>query len=327
MAYNHGTDLLISREVSLVNGQGTQLYNGGEKKDYAYEVSLGGTPIRTKDWGLRLNANATWLQEEIIAGVQVRDQNLNVLNYLNGSIYQTGFPVDGFYSYMFGGLDENGYPTYTNLENEGESLSTLLGEMLTYSGRRSPQVYGGFNAQVSYKRLTLNASFSYQVGHHVRLLNLYGGTQNMPLPTENLHADFNKRWRQPGDEEWAVIPTLSNHRLQVTSGGISEGHHYYGVESASLVPSGSTGWTLYDLSDIRVVRGDHIRWQALTLNYNFPAKSIESLGLSNLTISGSMSNLAVWAFDKRLRGQDPVQVQGVGMPMLPTYTFALNIGF
>ncbi len=323
VAYNQGKDLIISRDISYVNGLQTQLINGGKKEDYAYELSLRGTPVKSQNWGLRFGANATWLQEVILEGNQISAYDLDVNDYLNGNIYESGHPIDGFYSYQFDGLDEQGFPKYKNLENTEGTANELLSEILTYSGRRSPQVYGGFNAEVRFKRFTANASFSYQLGHHIRLLDLYNENQSMPLPTENLHADFNDRWRQPGDEKWAVIPTLSNNPLSISeSTNLS-----YVVAYSNLVPYLSTGWSLYDLSDIRVVRGDHIRLQAITLGYNVPEKSLAKLGLRNMRLSGSMSNLAVWAFDKRLKGQDPNQVQGVGMPMLPTYTFALNIGF
>lgn len=322
-AYSHGTDLLLSRPVSLVNGQSTQLYNGGEKKDYSYELALSGTIIRKKNWGWRVSANATMTSEKVLAGYEAENSALNVSNYLGGSIYLTGFPTDAFYSYQFDGLNEEGLPKFKNLETATGSVFEQLSQVLTYSGRRTPKVYGGFSTEVQYKRLTLRASFSYKAGHHTRLLSLYNGQQNMPMPHENMNSEFNNRWRQPGDEAWAVIPGLSNQSMNISAVGTG----YYNISSSYLVPTGATGYTLYDYSDARVVRADHIRWQTLSLSYHLPAQWLGKIGMNSMTVTGQASNLAVWSFDKKLKGQDPEQVQGVGMPSLPSYSISLRFGF
>ncbi|MEG2556547.1 MAG: hypothetical protein RSA53_10720, partial [Odoribacter sp.] len=87
------------------------------------------------------------------------------------------------------------------------------------------------------------------------------------------------------------------------------------------------GYTLYDNSDIRVARAGHIRWQTLSLNYSLPERYLKKIGMNSLLISGQVSNLAVWAFDKKIDGQDPEQVRGIGMPALPSYSVSLSFGF
>ena len=322
-AYSHGTDLLLSRPVSLVNGQGTQLYNGGEKKDYSYELSLSGKIIDTKNWGWRVSANATMTKEEVLAGYEAENTTLDVNDYLGGSIYLTGFPVDAFYSYQFDGLDENGLPKFKNLENRSSNLYDLMSQVLTYSGRRTPTVYGGFNTEIRYKRLTLRSSFTYKAGHHTRLLALYKSKQSMPMPTENMRGEFINRWRQPGDEAWAVVPGLSDVNLGISTSGGS----YFVIQDRSIIPTGVTGYTLYNYSDLRVARADYIRWQNLSLSYSFPERIIKALKINNLQLTAQMSNIAVWAFDDKLKGQDPEQVEGIGIPALPSYAVSVNFSF
>ena len=323
-AYSKGEDLLLSRPVSLVNGQGSQLYNGGSKEDYSYEMSLRGIIVKGKDFGWSMNGNVTHSKEKVLKGQEV--ETLQVNSYLDGSIYQTGFPVDAFYSYQFDGLNEKGLPQYKNLEKDPGSVTQYFNNVLTYSGRRTPQVYGGFGTEFRYKNLTLSANFSYKFGQKVRLLRLYNGSQNMPMPHENMSAEFNDRWRQPGDEAHCVIPGLSSEALTVSeSSGATVA---YLVPYKEIVPSGSAnGWYMYDMSDERVVKGDHIRWQSLTLGYTFPQNIVKAIGASYLRLNFQVSNLGVWAFDEKLKGQDPEQVQGIGMPTLPTYNFSLNVSF
>lgn len=323
-AYSKGVDLLLSRPVSLVNGQATQLYNGGSKEDYSYEMNLRGVIFDGKDFGWSVNANITHTSETVLAGQELEQSSFDVNDYLAGSIYLTGFPSDAFYSYQFGGLDEKGFPTFKNLQSTTNSIAEYFREVLTYSGRRTPKVYGGFGTEFRYKNLTLSANFSYKFGQAVRRLALYNGSQNMPMPYENMSAEFNDRWRKPGDEAHCVIPGLSNEKLSV---GTSSAY-YVQVPYSQIVASGAnTLWHMYDKSDLRVVKGDFIRWQSLTLSYNMPKKILDFVGISSCRFSAQISNLGVLVFDKKLKGQDPEQVQGIGMPTLPSYNFGLNISF
>lgn len=323
-AYSHGVDLLLSRPVSLVNGTSTQNYNGGEKKDYSYEMSISSVLVKKKDWGWRLSANITKTDEKILAGFEAsKTSDYNIENYLNGSIYLTGFPIDGFYSYQFDSLNEEGLPQYKNLTKGYGNIATAFKETLTYSGRRSPKVYGGFSTEFRYKQLTLRSSFSYKLGHHIRRLKLYQGQQNMPMPHENMSSEFNNRWRQAGDEIFAKIPALSNNPLDISTTGLG----YYKTQFQEITPVGASGYSLYDLSDARVVSGSHIRWQSVSLGYSLPNKNLKKIGFTSLRVNGSVNNLGVWAFDSNLKGQDPEQIQGVGMPALPTYVISLSLGF
>ena len=320
-AYSKGTDLLLSRKVSLVNGQATQLYNGGSKEDYSYEMDLRGVIIKNKTWGLSVNGNVTHTHERVLAGYE--SETLDINDYLSGSIYQTGFPTDAFYSYQFDGLDKNGLPTFKNLHETG-TMAQYFNKVLTYSGRRTPTVYGGFGMELRWKDFTLSSTFSYKLGHHVRLLSLYNGNQNMPMPYENMSSEFVNRWRKPGDEATCVIPSLSNERLSVGETSLYNVQVTYG----EIVPTSNNNlWYMYDHSDARVVKGDFIRWQNLTLRYNVAKDIIRHLGLSSATLMMQVSNLGVWAFDGKLKGQDPEQVQSIGMPAARTYNFSLNIGF
>lgn len=84
---------------------------------------------------------------------------------------------------------------------------------------------------------------------------------------------------------------------------------------------------MYDMSDARVVKGDHIRLSTVTLSYNVPTTASKKVGIQNMNVALQASNVAVWAFDKKLKGQDPDQVSSVGLPSLPTYSMSLRMSF
>lgn len=312
-SYTKATDLLLTRPVSLVNGIGAELYNGGAKEDHTYEFNIIGQPIRTKDWGWSVNLNLTYLKENILVGSD--DATISIDKYLNGTIMTEGFPVDGFFSYHFTGLNEEGLPTFDGLAETYDTVYERMQAGMVYSGNRLPKFYGGFGTEVRWRNLTLSANFTYKIGQVIRLLPLYSGATSMPRSNENMSAEFVNRWRKAGDEATTDIP-----RLNATQTSLSE----VGIKSNSqLFGSYTTLEKLYDMSDARTAKGDYIRLSTLTLSYRIPTL----LSFNNLTLRFQATNLGVITFDPKLKGQDPEQVNSIGLPSLPTYTFGLNIGF
>lgn len=84
---------------------------------------------------------------------------------------------------------------------------------------------------------------------------------------------------------------------------------------------------MYNNSDERVVDASHIRFRSLTVGYDLPKEWLKSAKIANCRIDFQAQNLGVWAFDKKLKGQDPDQVASIGMPVLPSFNFGLQIGF
>ncbi|WP_439185546.1 SusC/RagA family TonB-linked outer membrane protein [Carboxylicivirga taeanensis] len=327
-SYSFNDDLLLMRPVSLVNGAGNQLFNGGSSDVQSYEFNIRTVNINRKDFSWSTRFNFSRNIDRVLKGFDdaLRDNNqssqdggLTISQYLNGRIYKKGFPSSGFYSYQFDGLDENGLPTFKYLNTPELTQEEQLEKMLVYEGQRTAQYHGGFGTEFRYKRLTMSANFSYKLGYKVRLLDLYNGSQQLPLPYENMRADFNNRWRQPGNEQFTNIPALSNDRLLV---GDHASNYRLG---GGIFPPGSTLWELYDLSDARTVKGDHIRLTSISLSYSMPNQLISKMGLQSMRLGVQASNVAVWAFDKKLKGQDPNQVRNVGLPSLPTFSFSLNV--
>lgn len=309
-AYDKSTDLLLSRSVSYVNGRGTLMFNSGSKDCHTYELNLRGSVIQTDylTWSVRMNL--THMKEKILGGTE--DTQLNYRQFLDGTIMRKGFPVDGFFAYRYAGLSKTGEPQFGILGSDPVTAVEQFQDAFVYQGNRLPVVYGGFGTDLRYRNFSFTANFTYAAGHKVRLLTLYSNTQSyMPLSHENMNREFLARWREPGDEAHTSIPGISFNAGK-------------GESNLSTNVGGSyTGMELYDFSEVRVARGDYIRWSSATLSYRIPKKGM----LQQATISLQASNLAVWALDKELKGQDPEQVRNVGMPVLPSYTLTLSIGF
>lgn len=326
------TDLISMRTASLVNGTTSLYYNDGSATNTGLEVSLSTVNISTKDFKWRTSLTWSWNRNRIKSG-SVTDNTYS--NYLSGSVVRDGKSVDGFYSYSFAGLDSYGLPRYNNLTGlpSGLSTSEVLDMVLVYSGTRTPNYYGSFSTEFRWKDLSLRAEFSYKLGYHQRLLKLYqDGNPALPQPEDNMSSVFVDRWRKAGDEANTNIPALSNVSLDalpsyITLTGENDylytniDQEYYSV----LGPTTYTGWFMYDYSDARVVNASHIRLRTLTVGYDVPKSFCDLFHIGGVRIDFQAQNLAVWCFDKKLKGQDPDQVSSVGMPVLPSYNISLSV--
>ncbi|MEL0454674.1 SusC/RagA family TonB-linked outer membrane protein [Flavobacteriaceae bacterium SZ-1-7] len=328
-SYSKSTDLLQGRPVSLVNGNAVQMFNSGSKDVSNYEFSIRTINVKNKNVSWSTHFNFSYARDRVLKGFEDGAvAGLTVSNYLQGNIYRAGFPTNGFFSYKFAGLNEQGLPTFEHLVEENMTAEEQLQAALVYQGSRVPLYYGGFGTQIRSGNFTLSANFTYKLGYKTRLLSLYNGNQNLPLPYENMSSEFNNRWRQSGDEALTDIPTLSNYNQTFTSNPTADGlNTVYVTNFRNVVPQGRNAWWMYDNSDARVVSASHFRFQSLTLSYNVPKEFAETIGINNMNIGLQGSNLSYFAFDRNLRGQDPEQVNGIGLPTSPTYSLSVNMSF
>ena len=90
---------------------------------------------------------------------------------------------------------------------------------MRYMGTMQAPWYGGLTNTFSYKGIELSCMFVYNLGHKMRndVNQFYAGRI-----TSNLHKDFDKRWRQPGDENITDIPSYeANTKTSTTRRDIS----------------------------------------------------------------------------------------------------------
>lgn len=331
--YSRSTDLISNHSVSLINGTTALYYNNGIATNTGIEFSLSTTNIKTKDFQWRTSLNYSFNKNTVEQGI-VGDNMYG--DYISGSVVLDGSSVDGFYSYQFAGLDEYGLPRFKNLTNlpGGMSRDQVLQTVMTYSGTRTPKSYGSFSTEVRWKNLMFRAQFTYKLGYKQRLLALYqDGNPALPQAKNNMNSAFVDRWRKPGDELKTNIPGLSNVSLDIPNGTevITDAnrYHYTMVDNKYLHyvgPMTYSGWYMYNNSDARVVSCDHIRFHALTIGYDLPQSWLSKVGIADCRIDFQAQNLAVWTFDKKLRGQDPDQVASIGLPVLPTFNFGIQLG-
>lgn len=211
-----------------------------------------------------------------------------VVNSGNAIISRAGYSPYGIFSYRFAGLDPaTGDPLgylgktvskdYLAMANQLFDTSNLV-----YHGSGIPTVFGFFNNTFRYKGVSLTIGITYNLGYYIRrsAISYYNLVNNGMSG-----ADYDRRWRQPGDEKNTTVPSF-------------------------LYPVSNTQRDdFYRLSTANVLRGDNIRLDYLRLAYALDRQSVRKLPVRRAEFFVSGNNLAIlWrANNKKL---DPMYSAG-----------------
>ena len=308
-AYGKKSEVIASRQVPGENGMLNSRIFGTEMDNNGYELTVNFIPVRTEDWTWSFSVNTGKVNNEIS-----NNERVNTLeDFLNGTAIINGKAYNSFYSFRYKELSqENGEPLFYDMDIEPTDDFT---KFLVRSGNFDSDFTGGFNTQVRYRRLSLTMQFAMQFGGQDRLPELYTGTlKGVPGPQENVSRQLKNRWRKPGDQ--TDIPAVPNYNSASTFGYVS-----------LPVLSGTRSMTPYDMyaqSDLRVADTDLIRCRQIALTYSVSESILKALHLKYASVSWSMSNPFMIAFDKAWKGLDP---ETKNWPARRTTSLSLSVTF
>ncbi|PYF75867.1 TonB-linked SusC/RagA family outer membrane protein [Pedobacter nutrimenti] len=296
--YNRqSTSLLLPVNVSYTTGFASYIDNFGGMRNRGVEVTLAGSPVKTRDFEWNLNFNIA-LNKNKLTNL-VTDKQIS-----SPFIRQVGQDYQSFYLPQYAGVNpDNGMPRWytdatrtTTTEVYGQAQRVLLGKSA------APKAFGSFGTTLTYKGLSLDALFYYNFGNWI--YNSYYQYQNSGgayLGSYNQSATELARWQKPGDI--TDVPKM-----------------VYG-----------NGTNSFAVSDRMLNRGDFVRLRDITLGYNLPKEWLTKAKLSSVRVYARGSNLFTWIKDKKLP-YDP-ESTGTGgtntfeLFIPKTVTFGVNVGF
>lgn len=320
-----GTDMIINKTISAVNGYTMRKINGGNVNNSGVELAVKFTPFQTKDMRLVIGFIHSYNKNELI---KANDESTNTReNMLYGSALLEGEALGTIYSYPFAGLDhENGLPLF--YDKKGNTSASWGGKTyknytlyedeieLVKSGVVTPPHTGGINLEYRWKEWILRGSFTYSLGAVNRLPYLYGDYDSVFDPEMNISREYLNRWREPGDELHTNIPALYDDNT----------YNNLGVRPMRANVDHIYGTSMYDYSTARVCSTDNFRLRSLSLSYIFNKKMLKKMHLANFQISAQANNLFIIA-DKRWHGFDPEQGSYATSSIPRTYSLSVTIGF
>lgn len=258
--------LLLGRSLPSDSGFGSITENAGVVQNQGYEFEITTRNVDRGDFYWTSSFNITSNQNELIA--------LNEGQTSIGTSYFVGEPLRFYYGYNWAGVnpadgrpmwyDQNGNITYLVTAADQEIISYL-----------DPTHYGGLTNTLSYKGITLDVFFQYdmggntfeqQVGYFLMDPGTQGGLLNRLLD----------RWTTPG---------------QVTD--IEKAFRNRNEPGMSSRTTAST-WFIESTS--------YIRLKNATLSYQLPDNITSRLGIRTFKVFATGNNLITWT---KYPGIDP----------------------
>lgn len=265
------------------------------------DLSIGGTPIQTKDWTWNTTFTLSYNYNKV---TNVGTSSSAFASVQNGDPLE-GKPVDYIYAFRTSKLDSNGNIQIVNAKGEvggAEMVNSFSMDDLLFPGRTSPKYFGAWSNNLSYKGFTLDWMFTYKMGHKM-LMPSFG---NIYIFSTDIYKTYDLRWREPGDEEKTWVPRST-----------------YGANSGITIAA-------YEHMDHQIQSANVIRLKSLGLSYDFK-HLLHTDWLSDLRLKLSVENL--WFKANNRDGLDPDRM-GLGtsgttyLGDQPTYyTFTLNATF
>jgi TonB-linked SusC/RagA family outer membrane protein len=304
ISQNTTRDLLLDVPLSNTSGFETVTQNFGTLRGKTLELSMTGQPIATKKWKLTASFNITTSSNRVIAlpndAPVVRGNVLDNGLYMSlinvgdrfGTIYglkslgvystdEEAFVKDskGQYITDFNGnrvpvrwMNQKGEPFvggdahYADLNNDG----VINRQDVTAIGNATPKYFGGFMFRLNYsKPWELFATFTYQTKFDI--INMAKMVTSNMYTNNNQSQAVMRRWRKPGDV------------TDVPRALYGAGHNWVG-------------------SDRFIEDGSYIKFNTLSLAYNFQYNLLQKIRLRSAKLAFTISNLYILT---RYSGVDP----------------------
>ncbi|WP_169304373.1 SusC/RagA family TonB-linked outer membrane protein [Pedobacter frigoris] len=273
--HKYGKELIQPTELPAQTGFMTYLANTASTQTKGIDLTLKSQNLNGKfKWA------TTFLLSCIKDKVIKYDSPLNASSISNGD-YVEGKPLYSIFSYKWAGLNPaNGNPRgYLNGQISEDYLAirnNFNPDSLVFNGSQIPSVYGSFRNDFSLKGISLSVNISYRLGFVFRRPSVNTSYENL---IQAGHADYQLAWKRPGDESSTNVPSI-------------------------IYPGDSNRNSFYQLSEILVEPGDHIRLQDVRLGYELNAQALKAIGLASLNVFGFANNIGI-IWRKNKSGIDP----------------------
>ena len=299
-------DLLFQKPLSPSTGYSGINANIGSLSNRGVDGQIIANLYRNKDlnWNITLNFGhyinkITKLpQEEILTG--------SIGQYGNTKKMVEGGSVYDFYIKEWAGINpENGKATWYKdvVDSNGNITGRTITEDQTeatpyFQGSSLPDLYGGFNNNISFKGVALSFLLAYSIGGKI-----FDGDEPMIM---HLGYAPGRNWSKEALTRWTPDNTDTNFpRLSYVS------------DSWNTIPSTRF---LYDAT--------YARLKNIVLSYSIPEKLVASWKLTDVRLSLTGENLLTFYGHK---GLDPEQtVSGTTFyryPAQKSYTLGVNVSF
>jgi len=277
------SDLLFAVPQPLSSGVLTIIQNSATMKNKGVELQLSGDIVRSKSFTWNTTVNLSTLTNmitkmpatvpEFITGTKKYSKGQSLFEYWLPTYYGVD-SADGAALYKA----ENTTTTANRriVNNKSGSSDTLTisanNAKFEYQGTSIPDLYGSIGQSFTFKRITLSALLTFQVGGKTYDAN-YQGLMSSGTYGGALSSDILDRWQKPGDG--SNVPRLDQNRTT----------DFNAVSSRWLIDA------------------SYLNIRAISLGYSLPTSLISRLNITTAQVFVSGENLGFFSKRKGLNNQ------------------------
>ncbi|MDD2952124.1 MAG: SusC/RagA family TonB-linked outer membrane protein [Parabacteroides sp.] len=218
------SNILYAVPVSGLTGVTRLWQNVGEMKNNGIELSLGADIIRTKDWNWGIDVNLGHnsnklekLYDNLPASGLIISDGSTIAGTVN-KILKPGYSIDTYYVREWAGVNpETGAPQWYTTDDNGARVITekyAEADQVIYK-KSTPDLFGGFSTNLSWKQLDLSANFGYSIGGKIY------NYSRQEYDSDGTYTDRNQmklmddwsRWEKPGDIATHPVASYNNSSL------------------------------------------------------------------------------------------------------------------
>lgn len=259
----NGIDLIQPTDLAPQTGFASYTANTAETKTNGLDITINARILdREFKW------YSTLLLSHIKDKVIKYDAPYTSISRKGGII---GKPLQALFAFKWAGLNpDNGNPVGYIDGKESEDYAALYNNLepdqLVYGGSAIPTLFGAFRQDLGYKGFNLSFNIVYSLNYFFRRTS--SSTNYTGQLTSERHADYNKRWQNPGDEIITDVPSL-------------------------VYPNNNNRSNFYRYSEVLITPADHIRLQDIRLSYDFSNLILKEQNIKRLQAFVYANNLGI----------------------------------
>jgi TonB-linked SusC/RagA family outer membrane protein len=270
-AFNNETkDQLFNVPLTDDSGFGIITANTGSVRNRGIEMELNTVNVTAGAFEWRSAFNLTYVENEVV-------ELPNGDSTLGPGLLTVGQPINYFYGVDYAGVNPaNGKPMWIAADGTYK-YGNMAVEDAYYLGSPIPKWYGGLNNTLTWKGLTFDFFFQWQLDAQAFNGDLYNLAASGSFPDNQLVSQL-ERWQNPGDV--TNVP-------KAIEGGSIDG---YDIQFPGQTPSRY-------ISD-----AGYVRLKSISLSYDLPKSFIGKAGFEAIRVYVQAFNMLTWT---KFDGIDP----------------------
>ncbi|MCO6026292.1 SusC/RagA family TonB-linked outer membrane protein [Prevotella cerevisiae] len=311
---------IIKVSTSASSGYSSRLTNAGLIRNEGFEISLGGSPIKTKDWEWRVDGNVAHNSNKLVRLTSGMNRYTLESFGFYAQLYsyaEVGKPIGALYTSRNWEYNEDGKIVMT-ANGDGTYTPQIDSNTERYLGNIQPKVTGGFSTSLRWKDLTVRASLDFRFGGKIAsITNMWLEGSGMASNTAGLNNKGGELRGALSDNGGVAIDGV----VKNSDGSYTDVTAYMDAMEYFMNYK-STLWEPY------VYNASYIKLRELSLAYSLPSNWLEKLhiGLTAASVSFIASNpFLIWSDCPNI---DPSETNGSAFEegqAVSTRSFGLSV--